>query len=378
MGKSNLKFLYLSENDVIKAGVFNHANNVRVIEEVLRLVGRGDYIMGGKNHNEHGIKIYPPTSSPYKNMPLEGPDRRFASLPAYIGGEFNVCGEKWYGSNLENSSKGLPRSILMINLTDPITGAPIAYMSGNLISAVRTGTVASIGAKYLASDSAKTCGFIGCGAVNRIACASLLNENKKITKVYLNDINSKVLKEFKAWIENKYDIDVCISLSSEDCVRNSDILCVAASQQKPVKLKSEWVKEGCLTIVFGGIKFNKEHWIKSKNVFDNIKMHRALIDESKAAGTEKKDFDYLFAGQIYELMEQGLHVPIEDSCNFPDVICGNVIGRENQNQKINLMTFGMGVYDVAMAYSVYKAAVTKKIGTELTVWDEPFDFNKLV
>ena len=43
-----------------------------------------------------------------------------------------MAGQKWYGSNHENISKGLPRSILMLTLNEAETGIPLAYMSGNL------------------------------------------------------------------------------------------------------------------------------------------------------------------------------------------------------------------------------------------------------
>ena len=41
-------------------------------------------------------------------MPVKGPDRRFMALVAYLGGRFNVCGEKWYGSNIANGTEDFP------------------------------------------------------------------------------------------------------------------------------------------------------------------------------------------------------------------------------------------------------------------------------
>ena len=96
------EFLYLSEPDMIKAGVLDSARCVDVLDEMFKLVGQGDYIMGGPHHNEHGMKIGFPKESPFPNMPLDGPDRRFMAMVAYLGGRFNVCGEKWYGSNIVN------------------------------------------------------------------------------------------------------------------------------------------------------------------------------------------------------------------------------------------------------------------------------------
>lgn len=45
----------------------------------------GDYIMGGVNDNSHGILIDFPDKPVHKNMPKNGPDRRFMAMPAYLG-----------------------------------------------------------------------------------------------------------------------------------------------------------------------------------------------------------------------------------------------------------------------------------------------------
>ena len=102
-----VEFLYLDEENMIKAGVLDMKRCVEVIDEVFVLLGKGDYLMGGPGNNEHGQKIFFPKASPHPNMPLDGPDRRFMAMIAYLGGRFNVCGEKWYGSNIINPQRGL-------------------------------------------------------------------------------------------------------------------------------------------------------------------------------------------------------------------------------------------------------------------------------
>ena len=144
-------FLYLSEDDMIKAGVKDMAGCVEAMDEMFRLMKVGDYRMGGANGNSHGCMVMFPESSPFPEMPVDGPDRRFMAMPAYLGGKFDMAGMKWYGSNVENKEKGLPRSILTLILNDKDTGAPRAFMSANILSAYRTGAVPGVGFKYFAS-----------------------------------------------------------------------------------------------------------------------------------------------------------------------------------------------------------------------------------
>ncbi|HBV66853.1 MAG TPA: ornithine cyclodeaminase, partial [Clostridiales bacterium] len=173
MNDAKIDFLYLNEKEMIEAGVTDMRRCIDVMTEVYDLMGKGDYVMGGKNKNSHGILISFPDEPEFPNMPKNGPDRRFMAMVAYLGGRFNVAGEKWYGSNRDNLQKGLPRSILMLVLNDADSGAPLAFMSGNLVSSVRTGAIPGVGAKYLARPDSKTCALIGAGVISRTSFMAL-------------------------------------------------------------------------------------------------------------------------------------------------------------------------------------------------------------
>ena len=92
MSYPKVDFLYLDEPSMLKAGVCDMPACMDVVEECYHLLGQGDYVMGGKNHDSHGVKIVFPKTSPFPNMPIEGPDRRFMAMVAYVGGRFNVAG----------------------------------------------------------------------------------------------------------------------------------------------------------------------------------------------------------------------------------------------------------------------------------------------
>ncbi|WP_262927366.1 Rossmann-fold NAD(P)-binding domain-containing protein [Phytohalomonas tamaricis] len=109
------------------------------------------------------VMIVFPEDSPFPNMPKPTADSRMMAMPAYLGGSFCTASVKWYGSNIANREKGLPRSILMFTLSDADTGAPLAYMSANLLSAYRTGTIPGVGARHLARKDARTIGLLGPG-----------------------------------------------------------------------------------------------------------------------------------------------------------------------------------------------------------------------
>ena len=108
---------------------------IETMEDMLVTLKKGDYIMAGQNHNSHGAQLSFPDHPKFPGMPKNADDRRFMAMPAYLGGKTQMAGMKWYGSNVENKKKGLPRSILMMMLNDKDTGAPLAMMSAAFLPA---------------------------------------------------------------------------------------------------------------------------------------------------------------------------------------------------------------------------------------------------
>lgn len=200
------EFLYLSEPDTIAAGVLDVPKCINNAEEVFTLLAKGDYLMGGNNHNNHGMYIVFPKESPFPNMPVAGPDRRFVAMPAYLGGRFDICGQKWYGSNAANKSKGLPRSVLMVTLNNKDTGEPLAYMSANLLSAARTGAVPGVATRHLARKDAEVLLCIGCGAIGTSCLNNVITQMPNVKKVICNNHSVAPAEKLAAHVREQIGI----------------------------------------------------------------------------------------------------------------------------------------------------------------------------
>lgn len=287
----NLDFLFLSEADAVKAGAGDIHTCIQVMDEVFDLLGQGDYLMGAPNHNSHGIKIYFPKETPFPGMPVKGPDRRFMALVGYLGGRFHVCGEKWYGSNLANREKGLPRSILTTVLNDPDTGAPLAIMSANALSAARTGAIPAVGAKYFARNQAETVSAIGIGVIGRACLEALMDVLKSIREIRLCDIDEAAAKRYAEELREKYKVSVKVAASVEEAVRGSDVVNVATSGSVSPRIEDEWLKEGALLTLPASADISETLMMDSRIVVDNWEMYEAYAEElrnAKGGGPEAK------------------------------------------------------------------------------------------
>ncbi len=370
MGKCT-EFLYLNEEDMIKAGVLDTAHCIDVEEEIFKLLSKGDYVMGGDGHNSHGIALTFPKESEFPNMPLDGPDRRFLAMPAYLGGRFNVCGVKWYGSNIANHSKGLPRSVLVEVLNDADTGEPLAFMSANLLSSVRTGCVPGVGTRHLARKGAEVCTCIAAGPVGKACFDAIVREASALKEVVIYDIKKEAAEAFAKEAAAKYGIKARAADSMEEAVRAGDIVSVAASAVAKVQLDGEWLKPGSLIIFTGRCWIDEPYFLSAKTIWDNAKMHEEYYSHHLALPEEERFLNGIGV-QTYRMIYEKKLPPLSEAVSLGDVITGTGEGRTSDEERICFITSGMPVWDVGWGFEVYQKAKEMGIGQTLKLWDSPY------
>lgn len=377
---TSLDILYLNEADMLKAGVNDVVRCTECMEELLKLLDKGDYRMGGDNGNSHGCMVTFPDEPEFPNMPKNGPDRRFMAMPAYVGGKFDIAGMKWYGSNVTNREKGIPRSILMVMLNDKETGAPLSLMSANLLSAYRTAAIPGAGVKNLAVKDAKTLGIIGPGVIN-------------ITAVETFAALRPTLDTLKIKGRGKDSIDRCINFvkeklpqfkkievvdTVEECVRDSDIISFATSTPMGDGRKAypfvdeKWIKPGALFCLPGAADFSDEFVTsgRAKLVVDNIKLYEAWAEEYPYPTF---NMIYILGSLFMDLVHEG-KLDKSQIHDLGAILNGKVPGRESDDQIILYSVGGMPVEDVAWGKEVYDYAMANGIGTKLNLWDKPYLF----
>lgn len=367
-----LELLYLKEEEVIEAGVLNMNECLDTIEEMFKLIGKGDYIMGGPNRNDHGLMLWFNKEEKFENMPKAGPDRRFMSLISYLGGEFDVVGNKWYGSNIENLNKVLPRSIHTFTLNDKDTGAPLAIMAGNLISSTRTGAVPGVVSKHLAKKDSKVVGAIGGGAINQSCIDAITTSVDSIEKVVLFDINVTKGKQIAQKLEEKIHKPVEVVDDMDECVKQSDIVTVATSGKTKPKIREKSIKPGALIILTGAADFSNESYQNHRVVADLWSMHEKWLED----GINHPDGissirDWTMSGQLLEMIHNKEYDgrKIDD---IGDIIAGVKEGRKSDDEVIICMTGGLPTEDVAWGYKVYQNALENNIGLKLPLWDSSY------
>jgi ornithine cyclodeaminase len=158
---TEIEFMYLNQEDVRATGV-TMATALEAVEDAFRL------------HYQGQVNL------PYKTV-LDLGERergRGNAMPAYVAGDYDVFGIKWIAGFPNNPTKfGLPRGTGLFILNDSWNGVPLAVMDCTLLSAMRTGAVTGVGAKYLARTDSQSVAMIGAGVqggASRVAAGASL------------------------------------------------------------------------------------------------------------------------------------------------------------------------------------------------------------
>tara|TARA_R110001599_G_C12270264_1_gene661362 strand:- start:5580 stop:6719 length:1140 start_codon:yes stop_codon:yes gene_type:complete len=372
---TRINFIYLSEPDMVKAGVTDMTACVDTMEEMFKLLHSGDYRMAGENNNSHGSMILFPEDSPHETMPKPTPDRRLMAMPAYLGGSFGTSGVKWYGSNIANRDIGLPRSILMFILTDTETSAPLALMSANLLSAYRTGAIPGVGARHLARKNSRVAGILGPGVMGKTSLSAFVTACPDIDTVKVKGRGTKSIDLFIAWAKDTYPqlTNVYAVETEEDVVRDSDVVayCSSGAVGDPSTyplVKREWIKPG--TFFAMPALGNFDDGVAGpdvRKVLDNTGLYEAWMSE---ISSPVHNVNPLVGLKFMDMVAEGKLVK-DDLEDLGKIVAGETPGRTNDNEIIMLSVGGMPVEDVAWATMVYRNAIEQGIGVSLNLWDKP-------
>lgn len=320
--------LFLSKSDI---------ETVMRIEEAIEAVEKGFKEIG------NNTALSPPR--PYLNIARYGGG--ILLNMGYLEGA-GYAGVKIASSYPNNKSLGLPTVASLITLHDPKTGLPIAVMEGGYLTALKTGAVGGVAAKYLSRTSSEVAGIIGAGVQARTQLWALCVV-RKIAKAYVYSVNRSSSQKFSEEMSKLLGIDIHLSDTVKDLVVRSDIIVTATTSNVPV-FKGTWLSEGVHITGIGSFTADA-----------------AEIDEEslKRAGKAFVDnWEALDVGDLRIALNAGA-IAREKIYHLSDVVLGKINGRKDEREITIFKSVGGAAYDVAVSARAYELAKNKGVGKEL-------------
>lgn len=328
--------LWLDQKTVLASGIGEMKVAQPLIEDVFRLWGSDELISAPEE--------------PLRCRPV-ATDEAFYSLPAFIGGPWQVAGIKWTTHHPDNTAKGLPHIYTLVTLNDPETGQPLAVMEASQISALRTGAVTATALKYLAAPESKTLLCCGAGVQARQQLRAALFALPSLERVMIwGRTKSKAI----ALVRELQPLAPKVELSAADDLSSApgaDIIISSTSAAQPFLGLGDF-KDGAL---YCNIGFN-EATPEAIDSFDHI------VFDDYEMGLKN-------SGQtIFRMYRQDNFPLAERSILLTSIINGQNHLQQQPGQKIMFDAFGLVVFDLVLAHYAYNYAQTHGLGQELTLF----------
>lgn len=336
----SVRYRCLSQEDVVAAGGLDMDACLRVIEETLALKHRGE-------------TISPMKAVIHWSDDIDTDEKlgRIMAMPAYVGGSTGVAGMKWIPSVPSNPTRGLPRGIGLVLISDPETGLPLAFMDGTVVSAMRTGAVSGVSARWLARKDSKVLGLLGAGVQARTQLMALERTLPTLEEIRLYDPDREKAERLAR--EQGDGPARRVVGSAEEAVRECDVVVPATMAPDPF-IPAAWLEPGALAISVSSLDFE----------VDTVPAADLLVADDVEHETAHAS-RLLARAAVAGVLDRDAVVPLGA------IVAGDHPGRGSDDDLVMVSPIGLAIEDVAWGAYVYRRAEELGLGTEQTLWDEP-------
>lgn len=264
-----------------------------------------------------------------------------------------AVGENFYGTKVvsvypENTAAGKPMISGYYVLNSRVDGAPVAVMSAEKLTAIRTGGIGGAAARALANSTTTVFGVIGCG-VQGLSAAKCILSVLPVKNIVCFSRTEKSCLKFKSAIQKSFpNVEVQLCENSEAVINQAEVIVTATNSPKPV-LNAKRVKtEGKVFIAMGSYRPQMQEL--PDEVFQQCR--EIIID---AVGIKKE------TGDILNPISNGW-VKDEDVFTLGKILNGE---RESISKTKVFKSAGYALFDLFAAEEIYKRALKQGVGRKI-------------
>jgi alanine dehydrogenase len=325
----NRKTLILSWSDMV--GLLTPAEYVDRVEHAYRMHGLGRVYMEPKGH-----------------IVLDKYKGEWEVMPSYIE-EPEAAACKWVSIREDNAKYELPAVFSILIYTHPETGFPLAICDGSYHTLMRTGASAAVSAKWLARKDSKVLAILGSGLVGRGTLATC-DTVFQWDDVRLWSRTQESVDRYLAEEAHKYpDLTIRGTTDVEEAVRGADVI-VTGTHAREWLVDDDWVKPGAHIAALGADLKGEQELHPAI-----LKRGRVFVDDIRQCRED---------GEINVPLSEGLLTEDDVAGEIGKVICGELEGRQSDDQVTVFDSTGIALQDSATVPLEYERAVAAGVGVE--------------
>ena len=325
----NRKTLILSWSDMV--GLLTPGEYVDCVEHAYRMHGLGRVYMEPKGH-----------------IVLDRYKGEWEVMPSYIE-EPEAAACKWVSIREDNAQYELPAVFSILIYTDPETGFPLAICDGSYHTLMRTGASAAASARWLARRDSKVLAILGSGLVGRGSLATC-DTVFAWEDVRIWSRTQESVDRFMAEEAPKYPhLRITGTTDVRTAVGGADVI-VTGTHARSWLVDDDWVKAGAHIAALGAD-------LKGEQELDPRTLQRArvFVDDIRQCRED---------GEINVALTEGAITEDHLAGEIGKVICGDLEGRQSDEQVTVFDSTGIALQDSATVPLEYERAVAAGVGVE--------------
>jgi alanine dehydrogenase len=294
----------------------------------------------------HGLgRVY---MEPKGHIVLERYKGEWEVMPSWIE-EPEAAACKWVSIREDNARYELPAVFSILVYTHPETGFPLAICDGSHHTLMRTGASAAVSAKWLARPDSKVLAVVGAGSVGQGALATCLPlfswEQVRVWSRSQESVDRFLESERPKFPE----LDLIGSTDLEKVVRGADVVVTGTHARRWV-VDDAWVAPGTHIAALGAD-------LEGEQELDPriLKRARIFVDDIRQCRPD---------GEINVALREGLIHEEDVAGEIGKVICGELEGRQSEDQITVFDSTGIALQDSATVPLEYERAVAAGVGVE--------------
>lgn len=322
-------FRYLNQQDVINAGGTDPHLAWLDVCDTVTLMRQGQAEMPSETH-----------------VSLAGQRGKAYALPARVGGRFNAAGVKWT-AHRPDADDGLPQAMALTLVNRADNGLPLGLVESGMLTAARTAAVSALALRYAAPREIKRVLVIGAGVQAR-AHLSMLSQlfsgldcvnwwHRSATPLEVDFSTPWPLVQQTELFPLSPEIDAIIT-------------CTSAAEPF---LDTEAIRPGRLVVQVG------YHEVS----FAAIKQSSRVVVDLWG------DFCNTSAKSLFQMYRAGEFSAGQVAADVANLLIDG--WRPHEDDSVYFSSFGLNVFDIALASRVLNRAATTDAGSLLPLFSNP-------
>ncbi|MGE7865942.1 ornithine cyclodeaminase family protein [Bacillus paramycoides] len=235
----------------------------------------------------------------------------------------------------------------IVMLSDFQTGEPLALLEGSYLTMIRTGALSGVATKHLARHNAKNLCIIGTGEQAKGIAEAVLAV-RDIEKIILYNRTEEKAYAFAQYIQETFNKPAYVYASPDEAISEADIIVTTTNASTPVF--TEQLQKGVHVNAVGSFRPSMQelpsHAIATAN--------KVVVESIEAALEE--------TGDLQVPIKEGLFKANDLHAELGQIISGEKLGRENDEEITVFKSVGLAVVDIIVAKYLYEKAVERGVG----------------